>query len=136
MSFESAEDLDKKKKAARIFVNIFGGSFSALSISDSDFKIFDSKKKLISYADVVIVNSNYDHSYTLTVSVSKITKLSQKRLNPVVIWLFNDGIVYTKLNNISGKISWGNLPGKESNPFTDELIAEFSQDKNFKYERG
>lgn len=136
MSFESAEDLDRKKKAARIFVNIFGGSFSALSVSDSDFKIFDSKKKLISYADVVLVDGSYDRSSNLIVSVSRISKLSQKRLNPVVIWLFNDGIVYAKLNNISGKISWGNLPGKESNPFTDELIAEFSQDKNFKYERG
>lgn len=136
MSFESAEDLDRKKKAARIFVNIFGGSFSALSVSDSDFKIFDSKKKLISYADVVLLDGSYDRSSNLIVSVSRISKLSQKRLNPVVIWLFNDGIVYAKLNNISGKISWGNLPGKESNPFTDELIAEFSQDKNFKYERG
>lgn len=136
MSFESAEDLDRKKKAARIFVNIFGGSFSALSVSDSDFKIFDSKKKLISYADVVLVDGSYDRSSNLIVSVSRISKLSQKRLNPVVIWLFNDGIVYAKLNNISGKISWGNLPGKESNPFTDELIAEFSQDKNFKHERG
>ena len=39
------EDLDKKKKAARTFVNMFGGSFVALSISDTDFKIFDSKKE-------------------------------------------------------------------------------------------
>ena len=136
MSFESAEDLDRKKKAARIFVNIFGGSFSALSVLDTDFKILDKERNLISYAEVVVMKGKYSQSMSLHVSVSRLSKLCNKRLNPVVIWSFDDGIVYAKVVNISGKLSWKNLPWKASNPSTNELVAEFKQDKNFKYERG
>lgn len=129
------EDLDKKKKAARTFVNMFGGSFVALSISDTDFKIFDSKKKLIAYAEVVIVDDFYDISTDLIVKIQSLLRLSNKRLNPVVIWAFNDGIVYSKVTKIEGLIKWGSPKGKPSLPSTMELIADYKQNKNFKYER-
>ncbi|MDB4461772.1 hypothetical protein N8289_04190 [Flavobacteriales bacterium] len=129
------EDLDKKKKAARTFVNMFGGSFVALSISDTDFKIFDSKKKLIAYAEVVIVDDFYDISTDLIVKIQSLLRLSNKRLNPVVIWAFNDGIVYSKVTKIQGLIKWGSPKGKPSLPSTMELIADYKQNKNFKYER-
>ncbi len=135
MSFESAEDLANKKKAARIFTNMFGGSFSALSVLDTDFKILDKERNLISYAEVVVMKGNYSQSMSLHISVSRLSKLCNKRLNPVIIWSFDDGIVYTKVVNISGKLSWGSLPWKASNPSTNELVAEFKQDKNFRYER-
>jgi hypothetical protein len=129
------EDLDKKKKAARTFVNMFGGSFVALSISDTDFKIFDSKKKLIAYAEVIIVDDFYDISTDLIVKIQSLLRLSNKRLNPVVIWAFNDGIVYSKVTKIEGLIKWGSPKGKPSLPSTMELIADYKQNKNFKYER-
>lgn len=129
------EDLDKKKKAARTFVNMFGGSFVALSISDTDFKIFDSKKKLIAYAEVIIVDDFYDISSNLIVKIQSLLRLSNKRLNPVVIWAFNDGIVYSKVTKIEGLIKWGSPKGKPSLPSTMELIADYKQNKNFKYER-
>jgi hypothetical protein len=129
------EDLDKKKKAARTFVNMFGGSFVALSISDTDFKIFDSKKKLIAYAEVIIIDDFYDISSNLIVKIQSLLRLSNKRLNPVVIWAFNDGIVYSKVTEIEGLIKWGSPKGKPSLPSTMELIADYKQNKNFKYER-
>lgn len=129
------EDLDKKKKAARTFVNMFGGSFVGLSISDTDFKIFDSKKKLIAYAEVVTVNDVYDSSTDLIIKIQSLLRLSNKRLNPVVIWAFNDGIVYSKVTKIEGLIKWGSPNGKPSLPSTMELIANYKQNKNFKYER-
>jgi hypothetical protein len=129
------EDLDKKKKAARTFVNMFGGSFVALSISDTDFKIFDSKKKLIAYAEVIIIDDFYDISSNLIVKIQSLLRLSNKRLNPVVIWAFNDGIVYSKVTKIEGLIKWGSPKGKPSLPSTMELIADYKQNKNFKYER-
>tara|TARA_R110000823_G_scaffold177249_3_gene309842 strand:- start:266 stop:661 length:396 start_codon:yes stop_codon:yes gene_type:complete len=129
------EDLDKKKKAARTFVNMFGGSFVALSISDTDFKIFDSKKKLISYAEVVTVNDVYDSSTDLIIKIQRLLRLSNKRLNPVIIWAFNDGIVYSKVTKLEGLIKWGSPNGKPSLPSTMELIAYYKQNKNFKHER-
>ena len=114
---------------------MFGGSFVALSISDTDFKIFDSKKKLIAYAEVIIVDDFYDISTDLIVKIQSLLRLSNKRLNPVVIWAFNDGIVYSKVTKIEGLIKWGSPKGKPSLPSTMELIADYKQNKNFKYER-
>ena len=134
MKFESQEDLIKKTKAVRTFVDLFGGSFVALGFSDTDYKVFDKNKKLICYVEICLVNESYDPSKKLSVAANRLVKLASKRLNPVVVWAFNDGIVYSKVIKITGEIKWADRNPEFSSYDTRELMVFFEQQKNFKYE--
>jgi hypothetical protein len=107
-----------KRKAVGAFVELFDGSVEVLSPSDVFCRVFDKNKKIIAYADVVIVQDVLSKAYPLSVPAKTITKLIDKRLNPVMIWSFFDGIIYCKLKTISGEVSFG----KTSDTSPEELI--------------
>jgi hypothetical protein len=125
MIFESEKDTKLQKNAIQCFVNLFKGDFMRLSHTDVDYKVFDKDKNLIAYADIIVENKSLRDAYPLTIGVRKLLKLSDKRLNPVVIWYCTDGIIYGRVNQISGEIKWTN----------EELTAHYSNKKQFKYVR-
>ena len=113
------KDIDIKKKAIGAFVNVFGGSVELLSPSDVFCRVYDKDKTPIAYIDVVIVRRNMVGSYPLKVTIAQLMKLAAKRLNPTIMWVFNDGLIYCKMKNISGEISFGKTDYKSP----DELIV-------------
>jgi hypothetical protein len=68
----------------------------------------------------------YD-AYPLPVNARKFVKLIDKRLNPVVIWACEDGIIYSKAKPLSGTISY--------NSDDDEFFMYFDKNKSVKYIR-
>jgi hypothetical protein len=135
MKIESEDDLLKKTKAIQTFVDVFGGSFFSLSFNDTDYKVLDKEKNLICYAEIVIVRSDYSPSEELKVTANRLVKLSNKRLSPVLIWAFYDGIVYTKVIRLNGIISWGDRDSTQNSYDNQELVVSFKQNKNFIYEK-
>lgn len=133
MRFESEDDLDRETIAIQTFVRMFNGSYKKLDPNDIDYRVYDSDGKLISYAEVKGRKRNYVDAYPLPVAVRKLVKLADKRLNPVIIWACNDGIVYSKVKDLNGSIRWsGRIPRPQS--YNDqELMAYFDKSNTFKF---
>ena len=125
MIFESEKDIKLQKNAIQSFVDLFSGSFMRLSPTDVNYKVFDKDKKIIAYADVIIEQGSIRNAYPLKIQVRKVLKLSDKRLNPVAIWYFSDGIIYGKVNELIGELKLTN----------EELTVHYSDKKQFKYLR-
>lgn len=126
MTFETEEDLRKEKKAIDTFVNTFGGSYKKLDPQDIDYKIFDKDKNLIAYAEVKIRIRTMNAAYPLPITVRKVSKLADKRLNPLAIWCCEDGIIYGKVNKLRGSIFFDT---------SSELMVYYDKQKELKYVR-
>lgn len=133
--FETEEDLKREQFAIKKFVDIFGGSFQKLDQFDIDYKIFDKDKNLISYVEVKGRIRTIANAYPLPISVKKLVKLNEKRLNGVVLWACEDGIIYAKLNELVGEIKIGGRKPREHSSNDLELMAYYDKQKCFKYVR-
>jgi hypothetical protein len=69
-------------------------------------------------------------SYPLPITLSKLNKLIDKRLNPVIVWACDDGIIYAEATKLEGVIKWGGLP-----PRNDEMMVYYDKQKTMKYVR-
>lgn len=124
MTFDSAEDLRREKKAIELFVSMFNGSYQKLDPQDVDYKVFDKDNKLIAYAEIVSRARTMVNSYPLPVPAKKLVKLFDKRIPPIIIWSCDDGIIYAKANELRGEII-----------SDSELIVYYKKHKEFKYVR-
>ena len=104
MRYETQEDKDRELKAIDKFVKLFKGSYKKLGPNDVDFRVFDKDKKIIAYAEVKGKSSTLKNAFPVFVAARKLVKLCDKRLNPVIIWACEDGIVYAKVPSLVGEI--------------------------------
>jgi hypothetical protein len=125
MRLESEEELRREKKAIELFVSMFSGSFQKLDPNDIDYKIFDKDKNLIAYAELRSRFKSIYDAYPLPISAKKMVKLMDKRLNPVVIWSCDDGIIYSKINHLTGTVQFE----------SDDFVMYFEKQKSMKYVR-
>ena len=125
LNLESEEELRREKKAIELFVSLFNGSFQKLDPNDIDYKIFDKDKKLIAYAEVRSRFKSIYDAYPLPISAKKMVKLMDKRLNPVVIWSCDDGIIYSKISHLTGTVQFE----------SDDFVMYFDKQKSMKYVR-
>lgn len=135
MTFETEEDLRKEKNAIEVFVNTFGGSYKKLDPHDIDYKVFDKKGELIAYAEVKSRIRTMNAAYPLPIALRKVSKLSDKRLNPLVIWACEDGIIYGKVNKLKGEIKWGGRAPRDNSFNDSELMIYYDKQKELKYIR-
>lgn len=124
---------ERKAKAITTFTKTFGGNYDKLSPQDIDYKIYDSNKVPIAYAEVVIRNRTIREAYPLYIQASRLVKLTDKRLNPVIIWACEDGIIYAKVKDIYGQIKWGGLPPQPESNNNNQLICYYDKQKQCKY---
>lgn len=135
MRFESATDLAREKKAIEVFVSLFGGRYTKLDPNDVDYKVFDRDGNLIAYVEVKGRIRTLRDAFPLPISVKKIIKLVEKRLNPVVIWACEDGVIYAKVRDIRGDIMWGGRTPREGASNDEEMMAYYDKQDNFRYIR-
>jgi hypothetical protein len=133
--FETEQDLVREKKAITTFVNVFGGSFKKLGPHDVDYKVFDKDGTLIAYTEVKGRLKSMKVSYPLPVALSKMSKLIEKRLNPVLIWACDDGIIYGKVFSLVGEVRLGGRPPREGTNTDVEMMVYFEKQKELKYVR-
>jgi len=129
MIFETDTDILREKKAIDLFVSIFKGSYKKLDQFDIDYKVSDDRGQLIAYVEVVGRMRSMKTSYPLPITLSKLNKLIDKRLNPVIVWACDDGIIYAEATKIEGVIKWGGLPPR------DEMMVYYDKNKTMKYVR-
>jgi len=133
--FETEQDLIREKKAITTFVNMFKGSFKKLGPQDIDFKVFDKDNNLIAYAEVKGRLKTMKTAYPLPIALSKLSKLIEKRLNPVLIWACDDGIIYGKVFSLVGEVRMGGRPPREGGNTDVEMMVYFDTQKALKYVR-
>lgn len=126
MTFESEEQLRREKKAIETFVKTFGGSYQKLDPLDIDYKISDKDKRVVAYAEIVSRVRTMRDSYPLPVDAKKLIKLFDKRLNPVLIWSCEDGIIYGRPDKLTGIIK---------QDVGAELMVYYEKQNGFKYVR-
>jgi len=134
-TFETEQDLIREKKAIETFVKVFSGAFKKLGPHDIDYKVFDKDGKLIAYAEVKGRLKSMKTAYPLPVSLSKLSKLIDKRLNPVLIWACDDGIIYGKVFSLVGEVRFSGRPPREGAVNDAEMMVYFDKQKEFKYVR-
>lgn len=135
MTFETEQDLIREKKAIETFVNLFGGSYKKLDPNDIDYKVFDKEGVLIAYAEIKGRVRTMYNAYPLPVAAKKLVKLIDKRLNPVVIWACEDGIIYGKVNELKGEVKWGGRTPRDKSFDDLELMVYYDKQKKLKYIR-
>jgi hypothetical protein len=133
--FETEQDLKREERAINTFVNVFQGSFQKLGPLDIDYKVFDKEGNLLAYAEVKGRLKTMKTAYPLPVSLSKLSKLIDKRLNPVLIWSCDDGIIYGKVFSLVGQVKYGGRPPREGASNDNEMMVYFDQQKDLKYIR-
>tara|TARA_R110000868_G_scaffold9795_7_gene48254 strand:- start:13132 stop:13548 length:417 start_codon:yes stop_codon:yes gene_type:complete len=133
MRFESNEDIAREQKAIKTFVSVFSGSYKKLDPNDIDFRVYDSNDNLIAFAEVKARLRKLSEAFPLPVSARKLVKLGDKRLNPVMIWACDDGIIYSRITLLLGEIKWGGRKPQEGSVNDQELMVYFNNNTNFKY---
>ena len=132
MRFESKKDLDREVRAIDTFVNSFGGSYEKLGNNDIDFKVYDKNKNLISYVEVKGRLRSMENAFPLPVAARKLVKLADKRVNPVIIWACEDGIIYSKVKDLEGTIKYSGRKLRVGASNDLELMAYYNNNENFK----
>lgn len=135
MTFETEQDLIREKKAIELFVSIFNGSYKKLDPLDIDYKIFDKEKNLIAYAEVKGRIRPMRDAYPLPIAARKLVKLMDKRLNPVIVWACEDGIIYGRAHNLVGDAIFNGREKRESSVNDAELMVYYDKQKALKYVR-
>lgn len=135
MIFETETDLLREKKAIETFVKTFGGSYQKLDPYDIDYKIFDESKKVIAYAEVKGRIRTMRDAYPLPISAHKVIKLIDKRLNPIIIWACEDGIIYGRPEQLVGQVKQGGRPPRDGAVSDIELMFYYDRQKSLKYVR-
>lgn len=131
--FENEEDRTRELKAIKKFVDRFKGSYEKLDPFDIDFRVYDKDKSLIAYVEVKGRKKYLANCYPLPISATKVTKLCAKRLNPVIVWACEDGIIYGKVSEIQGEVRWGGREPREDSYSDEELMFYYPKQKTLKY---
>lgn len=129
----SNEEIQKKKhKAIETFISTFGGSYQPQVKGDVDYKIFKDGE-LIAYMEVTIRNKTIATAYPLIVPAARMVKLADKRLNPVLMWACDDGVIYARLKDVEAQIKWGSILPHLDLAEHGELMCYYAKQKHFKY---
>ena len=135
MRFESDIDIDREQRAIKKFVSRFKGTFKKLDTNDVDYRVYDESNKLIAYVEVKGRYKTIADAYPLPVAARKVVKLCDKRLNPVIIWACDDGIIYGKPTHLHGEVRWGGRKPREGAVNDQELMVYYDKQKEFRYFR-
>jgi hypothetical protein len=133
MRFEKQKDLTREKKAIERFVSRFNGTYKKLGDNDVDYRVFDETGKLIAYVEVKGRYKSIANAYPLPVAARKVVKLCDKRLNPVLIWACEDGIIYGLPTELQGEVKWGGRKPREGAYNDEELMIYYPKQKAFRY---
>ena len=131
MRFENSKDLEREEKAIAKFVSIFKGSYNKLGANDIDFEVLHNDK-VISYVEVKGRLRTLEEAFPLPIAVRKLIKLSDKRVNPVIIWACEDGIIYSKVKDLRGTIIYSGRKPRAGSTNDLELMAYYNNNNNFK----
>lgn len=130
--FETDQDLDREEKSIKLFCKLFNGSYEKLNRFDVDFKVFDSKGRLVAYVEVKGRNRKISEAYPLPLAARKAVKLCDKGATPIVIWDCLDGIIFADISKANGIIKYSGRKPRKGASNDQELMIYYTEENNFK----
>ncbi len=126
MRFESKADLQRERRAMDLFCSQYNLSSKKLGDNDVDFMVFNANGDHIGFAEVKgRPEKSINDDMILSVSIAKLHKLQSKRLNPIIIWACEDGIIYAKAIKLRGKVKWQGRTPRRGASNDEEFMVFF-----------
>tara|TARA_R110000823_G_scaffold290184_3_gene408483 strand:- start:123 stop:539 length:417 start_codon:yes stop_codon:yes gene_type:complete len=128
MRFEREKDIERENKAIEAFLKPFNGTYDKLGCNDIDFKIYDDTGKTLAFVEVKGRLRNMQDAFPLPVSVKKLIKLIDKKINPIIIWACFDGLIYSEVKHLKGELRVGGRKPRDGSSNDIELMAYFDKE--------
>jgi hypothetical protein len=133
MRYENNADRIREQKAMDAFCSKFGGKGIKLGEWDIDFRYKGDDGLTKAYIEVKGRIRTMDEAWPLPVAARKIIKLSDKTINPIMIWACTDGIIYGRLEDIEGNTRWGGRKVREGSANDQEVMCYYNPQPGLKY---
>tara|TARA_R110000744_G_scaffold71745_3_gene144628 strand:+ start:85 stop:510 length:426 start_codon:yes stop_codon:yes gene_type:complete len=128
MKFENKDNKLREQEALQLFSNNLGLTFKKHSeYAHIDAALYN-KGNLIGFAEVKGVHKSIDTATDVIVSMRKIVRgqsLQVQSTKPVVIiWAFNDALVYERINNLKGVFYHGGRAARKGSTYDQEQLIK------------
>ena len=128
MKFENKENKLREQETLKTFANNFGLTFAKHpEYAHIDAALYNNGS-LIGFAEVKGVHKSIEDSNDVIVSMRKIVRGQmlqvQSNLPVAILWAFNDGIVYERINNLKGIFYYGGRKVREGSTFDQEMLVK------------
>jgi len=128
MKFENKENMLREQETLKTFANNFGLTFA----KHPEYAYIDAalynNGSLVGFAEVKGVHKSIEDSNDVIVSMRKIVRGQmlqvQSNLPVAILWAFNDGIVYERINNLKGIFYYGGRKVREGSTFDQEMLVK------------
>ena len=128
MKFENKANKLREQETLKTFANHFGLTFAKHpEYAHIDAALYNNGS-LIGFAEVKGVHKSIEKSNDVIVSMRKIVRGQmlqvQSNLPVAILWAFNDGIVYERINNLKGIFYYGGRKVREGSTFDQEMLVK------------
>ena len=128
MKFENKENKLREQETLKTFANHFGLTFAKHpEYAHIDAALYNNGS-LVGFAEVKGVHKSIEKSNDVIVSMRKIVRGQmlqvQSNLPVAILWAFNDGIVYERINNLKGIFYYVGRKVREGSTFDQEQLVK------------
>ena len=127
-TFETKKDRVRQKAALIKFCTHFEIDFKErVDFANIDAALYKNNQ-LIGFAEVKGVHKNISEKENVIVSMRKIVKAQKlqtyHKVPVAIIWMFNDFIVYERINNLRGIFYYGGRKERVGSSYDQEMIIK------------
>ena len=128
MKFENKANKLREQETLKTFANHFGLTFAKHpEYAHIDAALYNNGS-LVGFAEVKGVHKSIEDSNDVIVSMRKIVRGQmlqvQSNLPVAILWAFNDGIVYERINNLKGIFYYGGRKVRAGSTFDQEMLVK------------
>ena len=128
MKFENKANKLREQETLKTFANHFGLTFAKHpEYAHIDAALYNNGS-LVGFAEVKGVHKSIEKSNDVIVSMRKIVRGQmlqvQSNLPVAILWAFNDGIVYERINNLKGIFYYGGRAVRDGSAFDQEMLGK------------
>ena len=128
MKFENKANKLREQETLKTFANHFGLTFAKHpEYAHIDAALYN-KGRITGFAEVKGVHRSITNSNDVIVSMRKIIRAQalqiDSRLPVVIIWSFDDALVYERVNNLKGIFYYGGRAVRQGSTFDQEMLVK------------
>jgi hypothetical protein len=128
MKFENKENKLREKETLKTFCDHFEMTFAKHPEYAHIDAVLYNKGRITGFAEVKGVHKSITNSNDVIVSMRKIIRAQALQIDsglPVaIIWAFDDGLVYERVNNLKGIFYYGGRAVRQGSTFDQEMLVK------------
>ena len=128
MKFERKANKKREIETLKTFCKHFELTFAKHPEYAHIDAVLYSKGKITGFAEVKGVHKSIVKAYDVIVSMRKIVRAQKLQVNSgkpvIIIWAFNDGIVYERINNLKGIFYYGGRNERIGSTYDQEMLIK------------